>query len=434
MVNKDLELDRRQYVQLAGIAGLTGLAGCSGGGDSDGSDGSSDGSDGGSSELTLWAWNDQALEDIRDSQVETFAEQTGTQASWQYFPFDNYLTNLQTSLGTDSAPGAYATAVTWNKQLANGEQLLNLSQSDEIEIPELVDAAEQNVTFEGDIYAVPWYADCRALCINVDMFEEAGLEVPSDPLESPSWDQFAHWVNELSTESRAGYTMAPGEGFEGLMLSNGAGPYIEQISEGEFEVTFNDDEAIATGQYVMEDLGIDNISRADEDLEEFLAGNAAMTYAGSWEIGQLDDSDINYMYLPQPTGPDADEPSTWSAGVFYGVTPNASNEAMDWLEFILSTDQQQTVPDATGGFPGRADVYETDDFQEFVQSDPAIEVIAQEMQRTSPFPPIINVTQLLSEIGRPAIERVYQGQATPEEAFNDAAEQMVSELDQVVQE
>jgi multiple sugar transport system substrate-binding protein len=227
--------------------------------------------------------------------------------------------------------------------------------------------------------------------------------------------------------------MAPGEGFEGLMLSNGAGPYIEQVSEGEFKVTFNDDEAIATGQYVMEDLGIDNISRADEDLEEFLSGNAAMTYAGSWELAQLNDSDVNYMYLPQPTGPDADEPSTWSAGVFYGVPPNASDAAIDWLEFILSTEQQQSVPDATGGFPGRADVYETDDFQEFVQSDPTIEVIAQEMQRTSPFPPIIGVSQLLNEIGRPAIERVYQGQESPEEAFSNAAEEMVSEIDQIVQ-
>ncbi|WP_458210411.1 extracellular solute-binding protein [Haladaptatus sp. NG-SE-30] len=433
MTGKVKGLNRRQYLELAGMAGLAGLAGCTSSDGNNKGDGSGNGDkSNGSKKMTMWAWNDQALAPIRKKQLKTFKNQTGVSANWQYYPWDNYLTKLLTSISSGDAPETFASATVWVPELASRDSAKNLSKSSGVEVPELINAATRNSSYKGDLYSVPWYADCRALCINKDMFKEAGIEVPSDNTKAPSWDKFAMWVNELSTKDRAGYVMDPGEGFEGLMLSNG-GNYLESVGDAKFKVKFNDDSAIETAQYVMDDLGMDNIARADEDLEQFLSGNAAMTYAGSWELDQLKKADINYMYLPQPKGPNGKTSRTWSAGVYYCAPPKASEQALKWLDFVMSKEQQTKVVKTVGGFPGRADVYETDAFKETVSGDPTMKLIAQEMQKAVPLPRIVGAVKLLNEIGRPAIQRVYQGQASPEKAFDQAAKQMVTEFDQIVE-
>lgn len=427
-------LSRRQYLELLGLGGAVGLAGCTGSNDSENNDQTQADADSDNVEnqqgdsLTVWAWNDQALAPTRDEQAQAFEEQNGNSLEWQYFPWDNYLSKLQTSMAGGNTPDSFALATAWIPQMANNDAVAELSSDD---FPEMIDAAEHNSSYQDGLYSVPWYADCRALCINIDKFEDAGLEVPDDYLQAPSWDQFATWVNELSTDDQKGYVMAPDEGFEGMMLSNG-GRYLEKGDDG-YRTGMSDEEVINAANYFLEDLNLqENVLLNDEDLEQFLAGNAAMTYAGSWELDQLNSADVNYTYLPHPAGPDGDESRTWSAGVYYSIPKDASDTARQWLEFVMSEEVQQNVIEKVGGFPGRADVYETDAFQERTQEDPVMEVIAQEMQKAVAFPRIPDLTSYL-DIVRPAIERVWQGQASPEDAFSEADKRAEAEIDSVVQ-
>lgn len=428
-------VSRRRYIELATLAGATGLAGCAGGGGGGGGDGGGEtttgggGGDGGGGQdsMTVWAWNDQALEPVRATQADTFESDSGIPLEWQYFPWGDYLTKLQSALAAGNAPESFALATMWIPKLADSGAIGKLDKS---EFPEMIDAAKRNSSHDGKLYSVPWYADCRALCINVDMFEEAGLEVPDDNLEVPSWDQFASWVSELTTDDRKGYVMAPDAGFEAMFLSNG-GRYLEPLDGGGYRAAMADDEVVEAAHYFLEDLDIqNNVLRSDEDLEQFLAGNAAMTYAGSWELDQLDNADVNYMYLPQPSGPSGDTSHTWSAGVYYSVAQDPSDRAREWMNFIMSEEQQLKVIDKVGGFPGRASVYETDEFQEIISGDPTMELIAQEMQKAVPLPRIPNGIDALG-IFRPAIERVWQGQAEPKEAFEQADKKVKKELDEV---
>lgn len=440
MSDRVKHISRRRCLELTGLAGAVGLAGCAGSdNNSENSDNANDGGDNQNDQsqqdmdnaqdaLTVWAWNDQALEPTRAEQAEAFEEQTGTPLEWQYFPWDNYLTKLQSSMAGGNAPNSFALATSWIPQMADNGAIAQISTD---EFPEMIDAAKSNTSYDGNVYSVPWYADCRALCLNVDAFEEAGLEVPQDPTQEPSWDQFASWVNELSTGDRKGYVMAPDEGFEGMMLSNG-GRYLEETDDG-WRTAMADDEVVATANYFLEDLNLqENILLNDEDLEQFLAGNAAMTYAGSWELDQLNKADVNYMYVPHPTGPNSDSSHTWSAGVYYSMPSNAPDIAKKWMNYVMSEEVQMNVIDKVGGFPGRADIYETDEFQQVLEGDPVMQVIAQEMRKAIAFPRIPDLVNYL-DIVRPAIERVWQGQADPAQAFEQADKRAQAEIDSVTQ-
>ena len=314
MTDRFAGLSRRQYLQILGLGGAAGLAGCTGGTDSDNDGQTQQDANAENVEnqqnngLTVWAWNDQALAPTRKQQAQAFEKQNGTPLNWQYFPWDNYLTKLQSSMAGGNTPDSFALSTVWIPQMADNGAVAELNSD---EYPEMIGAARRNSVYQDKLYSVPWYADCRALCINVDKFKEAGLEVPSDPTKEVSWDQFATWVNELSTGDQKGYVMAPDEGFEGMMLSNG-GRYLEKLDGGGYRSAMSDDEVVSTAQYFMEDLNLqENILRNDEDLEQFLAGNAAMTYAGSWELDQLDKAGVNYMYLPHPSGPNGKQSRTW---------------------------------------------------------------------------------------------------------------------------
>lgn len=423
----DRYLTRRKVIALASSVGAASLAGCSGGSEGD----SGNGSDGGSSDgsATLWAWNDPGLKPIRDEQANEIAEQSDiiSDVSWEYYPFENYLSKATTAIPAGNAPDSLALSALWVPRFADQGVVVDLEENG-FNPDDYVEAARNNSSYDETLWAVPWYADCRLIAINREMFEEAGLEIP-DPTHRPEWDEFESWIDALSESGRAAFSMSAGEGFDCFTLSNGGG----FINDDGTEAIINNDAAIETANFLQPKIVEDKTVLArnpggTDAIEDFLAGEVAMCFAGSWHYARLRDSGIDWQFNPYPSGPQIDTSHTWSAGVFYSIpsTGGASLEiGSEWLNYINSMEVQQGVTESMGGFPGRKDAYETDEFNQFIENNPKLEPVSQEMANTVSFPSHPEVSKMWDTVHTQA-QSMWQGE-DPETALDKAA-QDINEL------
>ncbi|ADQ68864.1 sugar ABC transporter substrate-binding protein [Halogeometricum borinquense] len=433
-------ISRRKILSLTGSAGVAGLAGCMGGDDgstntstnggggsgdetSSGTDSNSGGSSG--EKATLWAWNDPGLTPIRKEQGKEFKNNFDVGGvDWQYYPFENYLSKATSAIPAGNAPDSLALSVLWVSRFGSKGAAVDL-EANGFNADDYVPAARNNASYDGKLWAVPWYADCRLLCINRSMFKEAGLEVP-DPTYRPSWDEWETWVTELSKTHGTAYSMPAGEGFDSFVLSNGSG----YLSEDGTEARINSDAALEAANFLQPKIVEDDSILARNPggtsaVEDFLAGEAPMFYAGSWHFPRLRKSGLDWQYNPHPSGPNVDVSHTWSAGVFYSVPSRggASKElGLKWLEYIDSMEVQKNVTKAMGGFPGRKDAYETDAFQQYLEENPKLKTVAQEMENTKAFPSHPEVSKMWNTVHTQA-QSMWQGE-DPEKALDKAAQEI----------
>ncbi|WP_101296807.1 extracellular solute-binding protein [Halegenticoccus soli] len=416
---RENRVTRRKALAIAGGAGAAGLAGCASGGRS-GDSGQSDGSN----SATLWAWNDPGLSPIREEQAKEFEKKHGLDGvNWQYYPFDNYLAKATSAIPAGNAPDSLALSVLWVPRFGDKGVAVNLEEHG-FSPDDYVTAARNNSSYDGTLWSVPWYADCRLLCINKQMFEQAGLEVP-DPSHRPSWDEFANWVEELGKEHGTGYSMAAGEGLDAFVLSNGSGYLTEDGSKA----AINNAAAVEAAEFlqpmVVEDEHVLARTSGTTHVEDFLSGQAPMLYAGSWHYPRLRDSGIDWQYNPHPGGPRIEKSHTWSAGVYYSVPSRGGADqeiGRKWLEYIDSMEVQKNVTRAMGGFPGRKDAYETDAFKQYLDDHPKLKVVAQEMENAVAFPSHPDVGKMWTAVHTQA-EAIFQG-TDPKSALDKAAEEI----------
>lgn len=194
--------------------------------------------------------------------------------------------------------------------------------------PELTDAegiyeSLRNIfTYDGTLYCPAKDFSTLALVYNVDMFEAAGVEVPT------TWEELNAAAAALTTDDVAGFTA-------GVELARFM-PFIYQnggaILDADGALVLDSDEARgAVAEFV--DLFTSGAARTPSDLgagwagEAFGQGKAAMTIEGNWIIQNLLDNfpDLNWSVAEVPAGPAGQ--ATMAFTVCYGIADPASSSS-----------------------------------------------------------------------------------------------------------
>lgn len=437
-------LDRRDAIKLLSGAGAAiAIAGCLGDDDSDGTDDTGDEEDGGNGNganeeempdsAEVWAWDDPGLQPIRDDQAEEFEEMYDLEFTWEVFPFGDYLPNMTSAVGGGNAPDAGAFSVVWIPEYGNQGTLANVEEEFGIDPDQFVEAAGRNASHDGELVTVPWYHDCRFLCLDRDAFDDAGVEVP-DLTYTPSLEEFEEWLLELQgdQDDESVFVMDAREGFEAFFLSNG-GSYLND--EGT-ECTLNEPEVVEIAEFLQRHMNEEGTivprspDTATDPIEDFLAGEMQMYYSGLWQHERLEEGDIDWQWNPMPVGPESEESHTWSAGVFYGVPIEGGADptvGQAWCEYIISEDVQSRVAELTGLFPATTDAYDTDQFQNYIDENEKMETAVQEIEHTVPFPDHPEFPTMWEEMTRHA-EAMWFDDDDPQETLDDLAEEIESML------
>jgi len=83
---------------------------------------------------------------------------------------------------------------------------------------DFIPSLRDSLSYNGNMYAVPFYGESSFLMYRKDMFEQAGIKVNPDPNYQPTWQEVAGWADKLKTDDRAGICSAASR------LGRAAGP------------------------------------------------------------------------------------------------------------------------------------------------------------------------------------------------------------------
>ena len=287
--------------------------------------------------------------------------------------------------------------------------------------PALLGTMELN----GHLWSVPMATNNAALFYRPSLFRAAGIDqVPQ------TWEELRQAARTL-TQDRNGDGRTDQHG---ILLSLGTGewtvfvwlPFIfsaggDLLQNGQPQLV---NPAIAQALQFGADLVQDGsaVLSAPErgyELDDFIAGRAAMQVTGPWTFDQLQQSGIDYDVFPIP-------PLKESAAVVGGenlfafkTSPEREAAALEFLAYVLSEDFQTTWALETGYLPINLRSRQSDAYQAFVAEHPPLKVFLQQMDWARSRPIVPGYSRISQNLGR-AIESVLLGKREPKTALEEA--------------
>jgi multiple sugar transport system substrate-binding protein len=296
-----------------------------------------------------------------------------------------------------------------------------LTEEDREDIfPNLLRAA----TIEDQIYAWPLWVPPVGMYLNLDIFEERGVEVPTGDW---TYDEFVEVAKQLTFTRDDGtqvygYTALIDPGVVNawpFILGDGALP----ISEDNTQYTWNTPEGISGLTKLVDLARVHQVTPPDfgaQTLEEvqgsFSGGTVAMYSEPSGASAGYASEGLNFDVVSMPIG-DSGEPITAGGIGLISVAAMEDEErlqaAMDLARYLTSAQVEQDVP----GF------YLAPGARRSVEVQPPIDKFAPFVEYTY-ITPITEEWPQIRTILHPQIQNAIFGEITPEEAFNAPADEI----------
>lgn len=266
---------------------------------------------------------------------------------------------------------------------------------------------------DGEIFAVPSDLTLNGPFINVDLFNEAGVDLP-DPDDPWSWEEMLDAATEVYESTDAAYAFAMDK--SGHRVSTVLSQYGTALV-GDGEVTLDTaaaEEALAPLAEMMDedsmsrDFWLGAGSRYEGANEMFLAQDVAVYMSGNWQVGQFAaNAEFEWAVAPNPC---ATECGGFPGGKYMAAFDESDNPALaaEFIRFANTAEYQEPFVVAGGFLPTRADLAE--DGVDFPDRQEDMDVYLQDLVRTPEFG--------------------YAANGDP--AFSAAADELVGEFDEVV--
>ncbi|MCC4907945.1 extracellular solute-binding protein [Microbacterium sp. cx-59] len=337
-------------VALLGASALT-LAGCAGSGG-----GSTESS---SAEIRVWLAGTDTSQDARDYLTQTFEDENpGSTLVIEEQQWTGLVDKLTTSLSSNDSPDVVEMGNTQAPAFTSSGALLSLDDiaadlgGDDL-LPGFVEAG----TWDGTLYAVPYYSGARVVFYNTAQYAQAGVAVPT------TLDEYvSNAVTLAGALPGVSGVYFPGKDWYNALpfvWANG-GEVAMQADDGSWDAQLSSDESIAGLTQVQELQEKASLAPKDGDETEgwvpFRTGEAATYSAPSWAYWSIvADEDkqptpltdtTGYFALP---GADGDAAPVFAGGSNIGIAAKSAHPdlAKSALEIMLSDEYQSIL--AEGG-------------------------------------------------------------------------------------
>jgi multiple sugar transport system substrate-binding protein len=371
--------------------------------------------------LTYSIW-DQGQAEGMNAIADAFEEQNpDIKVNVEVTPWDQYWTKLESGARGESLPDVFWMHSNEIANYAEGQILMDLSDvADESETFSIEDFPEELVevytTEEGEILGVPKDYGNIGLWYNKALFDEAGLDYPT---EDWTWDDLLENAKLLTDEENGVYgVLAPlnrEEGYHNFIYQNGG--YV--ISDDKTTSGFREDETKEAVQWYA-DLSVKHgVSPTvgqfadNTNLTFFQSGRGAMGFFGSWMISQLADNEYtneNVDVAPMPAG-------TEEAVIYNGLANSVSaftdypEQAQKFLEF-LSSEEAMVIQGEHGSAIPALNGTDTSFLEAYPQFN--TQVFLDQMDNAV-IKPYSKYTPRWEDVENQALIPVFEGEATVEE-------------------
>lgn len=383
-------------------------------------------------ELTVLNWGNSEEEKVFQDAIDRFIQSNPhVEVEHTIVPVESWSDFIQkwvTMIGSGNAPDLTNIALEGFLMAVENNLVMPLDEiiaadSDMIALkPNFAQSLLDGFSYEGKQYGIPNGTQTMVVYYNKDLFDAAGVEYPQSGW---SWEEFRETAKALTGDGVYGWGLplsnwhlAP------FWISNGAYPCSKDYSTP----TLNSPEMIASLEFVrtlyLEDKVMPDPTGVDV-YAQFAAGGIAMVGAGRWTLASwYNEGFDSFDCVEWPVG---NGNGSVYGGAAWTINPNTAHlsEAVALLkEFTNETTLgataalgQQIPPMST--LAGNPDI--------MGNKPDSISLLWETVMKSTPIAAPTFFGQLEQALVR-AVQNVYSGSMTPEEALNQAQAEVEAEL------
>ncbi len=370
-------------------------------------------------DLVIWA--DDTRTPVIEPLAEAFGTENGITTAVQEVNFGDIRDRLQTAGPAGEGPDVIIGAHDWLGQLVTSGLLAP------VDLPnagEFSDVAIEAMSYEGQLYGVPYAIENIALIRNVDLVPEAPATF--EDLEATA----LALVESGEAEVALALQNDPGDPFHDFPLYTAAGGYLfGQNADGSLnpdDLGLDSAGGLAAGlqfQTWAESGLLQPSLSYDVMIESFGQGDAPFAVTGPWAVSDPDRgfkaTGVNYVVEPIP--PLAGNTASPFVGVQgFMISANAENPlfAQTFITEVMSTEEAQTgLFEAGGRPPAHLDAFAA------AATDPDIEGFGEAGIDGQPLPAIPEMGSVWSA-WTDAYALILSGESDGDVAFTNAADQI----------
>jgi len=357
--------------------------------------------------------------------VATFeAANPGITVKTTRYAYDDFKPALLTALAGGEAPDTARMDIAWVSEFANQEALLQLDGTlpdfDKIAAGTFPGPLSTNL-WEGHYYGLPQNTNTQVLLWNEDNFKAAGITTPPKTLE-----EFAEDACKLTDNAQETYGYALGGTYfwapAPVFYAMGGQIVDDQITTATGYVNSSESVAAFTLLKDLYDQGCISPNLLGGGIgtsDGHATGKYAMIIDGPWMVdiykGTYPDFKVNFA--PIPTGPDgANSSVVGGEDVVIFADSEQQDAAMKWVTFLLSAEVQKTMAQV-GVIPTLSSLI----------GDPGLPpyfgVFLEQLKTAKARVPHPKWSDMDGAINN-AFQRMLRGEQTPQEALDQAAEEI----------
>ena len=377
-----------------------------------------------------WAfWGSPEEKATHESVAAAFMEQNpDIQIEIWHEPWGDYFTKLQTlwASGDSSVIPDVAFLFPVPSYAATGvlEPLDSYIEASDYNLEDYWPGLLESAMYDDSVYGLPRDIGLEVLYYNKDIFDEVGLEYPT---EDWTWDDLLAAAEQLTVVESSGRVSRYALGMEGgkyqlwmgqnyaQILDDMRNPTVCMMDSPESLEAFNFFADMMNNNYAMRDA---NLSQAGGDAAVFQSGQVAMIIQNASRVSAFNAIEANYDVAVVPI-PEGGQRSAGAGGAAWTMSSASDNKEAAWefMSWLQSTDGGQAIYTASGEIlpalssTARSDVFLGSDAPPANREAFIIEGDNAKVGRTGFFP---EWNELSGSIINPNLERIWSGEAAPE--------------------
>lgn len=328
-------------------------------------------------ELRLTWWGSQNRHDKTIAVVEMYeAANPDVDIVYEFANFNDYWTKLNTQAAGNELPCVMQQDYAYLAEWANRGLLMPLDSFVETGTIDLSDAAEvavQGGIVDEQLYGVSLGTNSQSIIIDVDVFEEAGLELPATDWTWADFEEIANTIHEKT--GKWALTLGRNSGlsdiqlWKSLYLAYGEAPFNEEGTGLGYE---NDQPLVDYFSMLLrlQEAGViaslEEVAAFEDagpEASPIVTGQAAMAYQWSNQVIAVysaagEDRNLRLWPLPRPEG---QAPANYlKPSMFFSIPSSCEHaeQAADFINFFTNSLEANDILLAERGVPISSKVQE----------------------------------------------------------------------------
>ncbi len=359
-----------------------------------------------------------------------YEKENNVKVKYQFIPHDDAPTKWNAAFASSTAPDVMDIGIVHMMERINLKHIVPLNDyvenwegKDDI-YPSMLDLG----TYKDNIYAIAHFPDPQIFAYRKDKFEEAGLD-PNSPPED--WDQMLEYAEKLTVKDDngkvtfAGFTMPTQAArfVANIMIRQNGSLFVDEENNTPNMVT---KEAIETFEYMNELHKYTTVFDNNKtDTHPLINDSGAMGYIPNGVLSNYlknnPDMKDKFGFASNVPGK---ESAAWCGVWFYTMTSQADDKDLAWdmISYLTSTDVLTNRVEESGlpaTFKSVSD--------NFIEKNPEINKAIMDAVEIGAGNPKVSWATVYEQELDAALESMFYGEKSPEEALETAQENLLKE-------